>query len=82
MASPFMHFDPRVSLDEKNGPTAYGTLASARMDFSAPDLVPDAELSEIVWRSVKGPSAPMPPPVRSAFLRHKPGDDDGDGDNR
>jgi len=82
MASPFMHFDPRVSLDEKNGPTAYGTLASARMDFSAPDLVPDAELSEIVWRSVKGPSAPMPPPVRSAFLRHKPGDDDGNDDNR
>ena len=76
--APFSYLEPRVALDEKNGPNAYGSLASARMNLSAPDLVPDAELSEIVWRSVRGPGSPMPPPVRSAFLRHRPADDDDD----
>jgi len=38
-------------------------------DFSRQDAIPDEELSEIVWRSVRGAESPMPPPVRSAFVR-------------
>jgi DNA-binding beta-propeller fold protein YncE len=58
-----------VSLTEKNADGAHGQLRSGTMDFSAEDRIPDVEFSEIIWRSVKGPDAPMPAPVRSAFVR-------------
>jgi DNA-binding beta-propeller fold protein YncE len=62
------------SLTERNREGAYGQLRTGMMDFSAEDRIPDVEFSEIIWRSVKG--TPMPPPVRSAFVRTAPGDDD------
>jgi hypothetical protein len=39
------------------------------MDFSREDAAPDLELSEIIWKSVRGPESPMPAPVRSAFVK-------------
>jgi hypothetical protein len=59
---------PRVSLDEQNLPGAFGASASLRMDFSDADLTPEVELNDIIWRSVKGSSSPMPPPRRSALF--------------
>ncbi len=59
----------RVDLNDKNPPGAFGQLRSEEMDFSREDAAPDTELSEIVWRSVRGADAKMPPPVRSAFVR-------------
>jgi hypothetical protein len=29
----------------------------------------ELELNEIIWRSVRGPDSPMPPPRRAAFIR-------------
>ena len=49
------------------------------MNLAEADLAPDRELNEIVWRSVKGPSSPMPPAVRSGFIRKAA---DGDDDER
>jgi hypothetical protein len=46
------------------------------MDFSLPDRAPERELNEILWKSVKGASSPMPPPVRAAFVRPVEQDDD------
>jgi len=46
------------------------------MDFSAPDLAPELELNEILWKSVRGAHSPMPPPVRNAFIRRADADDD------
>ncbi len=63
-----------ISLTERNRDGAYGQLRSGRMDFSAEDLIPDTEFSEIIWRSVKG--VPMPAPVRNAFVRPAEGLDD------
>jgi hypothetical protein len=57
----------RIDIEEKNIAGAYGQEESERMNFTRPDAIPDLELSEIVWRSVKG--TPMPAPVRSAFVR-------------
>jgi YVTN family beta-propeller protein len=58
---------PRVPLDERNPPGAYGSAASLAMDFTAEDRTPEVELNEIVWRSVRGANSPMPPPRRSVF---------------
>jgi hypothetical protein len=40
-----------------------------RMDLAEADRVPEQELNEILWRSVKGPLSPMPPITRSAWIR-------------
>jgi YVTN family beta-propeller protein len=75
----YKHVDPRVPLDEKNLLSAFGASASRAMDFSAEDRAPEALLNEILWRSVRGASSPMPPPRRSLFVRPSShGDDDDD----
>ena len=44
------------------------------MDFSDYDLVNDFELNEVLWRSIKGKDAPLPPAVRRAIaFRSVPG---------
>lgn len=57
-----------VPLDEHNADTAWGAKASLAMDFSREDAADDLLLNEIVWRSVRGPDSPMPPPRRAAFV--------------
>jgi YVTN family beta-propeller protein len=77
--TPFTHVAARVPLDDKNDWSSPGAAASARMDFSAPDLAPDLELNQIIWRSVRGRDAVMPPPRRTGFVRPIA---DGDPDDR
>ena len=60
--------DPRVSMDERNLSNAFGATLSGAMDFSVEDRAPEAQLNEILWRSVRGPTSPMPPPRRSIFV--------------
>jgi hypothetical protein len=74
--TPFAHLEPRISIDEKNAPTAWGAAASLRMDLEAADAAPERELNEIIWRSVKGPQSAMPPAVRTAFVRRLADGDD------
>jgi len=52
-----------------NGATAWGAVASVAMNLEEADRAPDLELSEIVWKSVRGADSPMPPPVRAGFVR-------------
>jgi hypothetical protein len=59
----------RVDLGERNPPGAYGQSRSEQMDFSREDAAPDLELSEIIWKSMRGAGSPMPAPVRSAFVK-------------
>jgi hypothetical protein len=58
-----------IDITQKNPPGAYGQERSGEMDFSKEDRVPDVEFSEIIWKAVRGAGSPMPPPVRSAFVR-------------
>jgi len=74
--APYTARPARVPLDEKNDPLAFGSEASAAMDFDEPDRTPEIELNEIVWKSVRGAASSMPPPVRSAFVAAGPADDD------
>jgi hypothetical protein len=75
---PFVQLPARISIDEKNDELAYGADASMRMNLAEADLAPERELNEILWRSIKGPSAPVPPAVRSAFVRRAQAGDPDD----
>jgi hypothetical protein len=66
---PFAALPARIPLDEVNGADAWGAAASLAMNFDEPDMTPEFELNEIVWKSVRGAASPMPPPVRSGFIR-------------
>jgi hypothetical protein len=78
--SDYHRLQPRVSLDEKNLASAYGSAMSATMDFSIEDRAPEVLLNEIVWRSIRGAHSPMPPPRRSVFVTpaSRNADDDDD----
>ncbi len=78
----FAHLDARVPLDEKNDQNAWGADASLRMNLTEADLAPERELNEILWRSIKGPHSPMPPTVRSAWIRRPAAGAGVDDDDR
>jgi hypothetical protein len=68
-----------VSLDEKNDWTSPGAAASLRMNLEEADMAPELELNEILWQSVRGAGAAMPPPRRTGFIHPL---DDGDDAKR
>ena len=78
--TPYAKRDARIRLDEMNRASAPGSAASAQMNFEQEDLTPELELNEILWQSVFGPTAMMPPPVHAAFVRVRP-DADADADD-
>src|SRR5579871_54183 len=62
---PYIAEKPRLSMEDKNPPTAPGAAASNRMKFDEADENDDDELNDILWRAIRK-DAP-PPPVRSYF---------------
>ncbi len=79
--APFTHRDARVKLDEMNPGTGPDARASAAMDFAQEDRAPEIALNAILWRSIHGPNAVMPPPRHAAFIRPLVRGDAGDGDD-
>jgi hypothetical protein len=85
--TPFVKKDAQVSITAMNRSGAPGQAASAAMNFDEADRTPEIELNQILWMSVHGARAEMPPPVHAAFFRpvgNKPAstviDDDDDDD--
>ena len=68
----YIHEEARIDLGARNTKLAYGSDRSAKMDFSEYDKVDDFELNEILWRSIKGKDAPIPPAVRRAIASRTP----------
>jgi hypothetical protein len=66
--TPYAHVVPKVDLTETNKKTAWGAKLSETFDLSREDAADDLLLNEVIWRSVRGPDAAMPPPVRAAFV--------------
>jgi DNA-binding beta-propeller fold protein YncE len=64
----YEHAVPDTDMKAVNGPNAFGAKISAKLDFSKEDLADDLLFNEVIWRSVRGPHAVMPPPVRAAFI--------------
>jgi hypothetical protein len=65
--TPYAPEAARIDLNEVNTLTAYGADRSNKMDFDEYDKIDDFELNEILWRSIKGQDAPLPPAVRRAI---------------
>jgi DNA-binding beta-propeller fold protein YncE len=65
---PYEHVVPAVDLKAVNTKTAWGAKLAEKMDFSVEDAADDILLNEMIWRSVRGPDSPMPPPVRASFV--------------
>ncbi len=65
--TPYTHVAAQIDLNAINPKNAFGAERSAKMDFSDYDLVDDFELNEILWKSIKGVDAPLPPAVRRAI---------------
>ncbi len=65
-----------INLSDKN--VVWNELAekSANFDFTKEDRVPDMELSEVIWKGIKGLNAVMPAPKRAGFVRAVNKDDD------
>jgi YVTN family beta-propeller protein len=63
----YSHEQPRIDINDVNLATAYGADRSLKMDFDEYDRIDDFELNEILWRSIKGIDAPLPPAVRRAI---------------
>jgi YVTN family beta-propeller protein len=72
--APFNMILPKIDVNAKNKDGDYGSEESSRMDFSDVDRAPMHPLNEIIWKSIKGASSPMPPPVH----RFRPLIDAGD----
>jgi hypothetical protein len=77
--TPYTARPARVDVRETNREDAPGAQASLRMDLSKPDIAPELELNEILWKSVHGADAVMPPPIRAAFVRPIEDEDEGEG---
>lgn len=68
----------QVNLEERNVAWNGSAQKSEFFNLAKEDSVPDLELNEVVWKSVKGEHSIMPAPRRSAFLKmeQKRKDDD------
>jgi hypothetical protein len=73
---PYQALPANVDLEERNSAHAWG--GQLKMNFAREDAVNDQLLNEVVWRSVRGPDSPMPPPVRAAFVFERRGEKDED----
>jgi DNA-binding beta-propeller fold protein YncE len=75
----YEHAVPAADLKETNTAGAWGAKLSEQFDFTKEDAADDLLLNEVIWRSVRGPTSPMPPPVRAAFVfPHGKEKEDGD----
>ncbi|MBB2144403.1 beta-propeller fold lactonase family protein [Pedobacter sp. LMG 31464] len=66
--TPYTLKRPLIDLNTRNVAVNESSKKSEFFNFAKEDSVPDLELSEVVWKSVKGENSIMPAPKRSAFV--------------
>lgn len=65
----FSAIRPNIDLNEKNNESGELAKKSAAFNFTREDLVPEDQFNEVLWKSIKGIKATVPPPRRAAFVR-------------
>jgi len=65
---PYAHRVPKADRNAVNTRAAWGAELSEKFDLTKEDRADDLLFNEVIWRSVKGANAPMPPPVRAAWV--------------
>ncbi|HEX4000377.1 MAG TPA: alkaline phosphatase family protein [Pirellulales bacterium] len=78
---PYVHVPAEVSLTAVNEAGAWGSEASAKLDFSHEDAADETTLNQVIWHSVRGADSAMPPPVHAAFVRTRSAAPAGDDDD-
>jgi hypothetical protein len=68
-SAPFIAIRPNIDLNEKNNQSGELAKKSAAFNFTREDLAPEDQFNEVLWKSIKGIKATMPPPRRAAFVR-------------
>ncbi|MEN0053879.1 MAG: bifunctional YncE family protein/alkaline phosphatase family protein [Mucilaginibacter sp.] len=76
--SPYVAKPAQVDIEQRNIAVNESSKRSDKFNFAKEDAIPDLDLNEVIWKSVKGESSIMPAPKRSAFviLEKKKKDDD------
>jgi YVTN family beta-propeller protein len=86
--TPYLLRAPKVDINERNLRTAWGAEKSLKLNLEKEDQADDLVFNEIIWKSVKGATSPMPAPVRAAFVfpaeseEEEDEDDDDDDDKK
>ena len=69
----------QFDINEKNVAMNDWQRKSELFNFTKEDMVPDAELNQVIWVAVKGENSQCPAPVHAAFfVAHGDGDKDDD----
>jgi YVTN family beta-propeller protein len=76
--TPFTSIPSNINLTEVNPSGTRLAALSKGLDFSEIDRVPDAIMNTMVWKAVKGEHAPVPVPVRAAFVKTVKSEKDDD----
>ena len=63
---PYEAVAPNVDLNATNDVAAWGS--KVKFNFAKEDQADDLLLNDMIWRSVRGASHPMPAPVRAGFV--------------
>jgi len=76
--TPYIAKPAEVDLEQRNVADNESSRRSQFFNLAKEDKVPDLDLNEVIWKSVKGENSVMPAPKRSAFviLEKKKKDDD------
>jgi YVTN family beta-propeller protein len=76
--TPYQAKAAQVPLDTRNTAWNHSAERSQRFNLATEDATPDLDLTEVVWKSVRGEDAVVPAPRRGAFLRATPKRKDDD----
>jgi hypothetical protein len=71
---PFQAIPAQIDINAKNMAYSENVKRSEAFDFSREDRVPDLSFNEVLWRGIKGASAPAP--RRAAFVKVREQEDD------
>ncbi|HEY0246318.1 MAG TPA: hypothetical protein VGC01_12190, partial [Mucilaginibacter sp.] len=66
--TPYILKQPQVDLHQRNVAVNESSKRSSLFNLADEDKVPDLQLNEVIWKYVKGETAVMPAPKRSAFV--------------
>ena len=76
--TPYKVIPAQVNINQRNVAVNKSSKRSELFNLAKEDAVPDRDMNEVIWKSVKGENSVMPAPKRSAFviLENKKKDDD------
>lgn len=77
--TPYTAKAAQADLEQRNVAVNESSRRSESFNLAKEDAAPDLDLNEVIWKSVKGETAVMPAPKRSAFVileKKKKQDDD------